>query len=79
MADWRAVQLAARVGYDPRSLNDVLGRFASSEDDIPYTGAEQAEARASDVRDYLEAFGFSGMFFKGADLRASRYERSVRH
>ncbi len=78
VADWRAVQLAARVGYDPRALGDVLGRFASSEDDIPYAGAEQAEARASDVRDYLEAFGFSGMFFKGTDVRASRYERSVR-
>ncbi len=77
VADWRAAQLAARVGYDPRALGDVLKRFASSDDEIPYSGAEQAEARASDVNDYLEAFGFSDVVFQGADVRASRYERSV--
>ena len=79
VADWRAVQLAARVGYDPRSLGDVLKRFASADDELPYSGADQAEARESDVRDYLDAFGFSDTFFKGADVRAARFERSVRH
>ena len=74
-----AVQLAARVGYDPRSLGDVLKRFASADDELPYSGADQAEARESDVRDYLDAFGFSDTFFKGADIRAARFERSVRH
>lgn len=78
IADWRAVQLAARVGYDPRSLGDVLKRFASADDELPYSGADQAEARESDVRDYLDAFGFSDTFFKGADVRAARFERSVR-
>ena len=78
VADWRAVQLAARVGYDPRSLGDVLKRFASADDELPYSGADQAEARESDVRDYLDAFGFSDTFFKGADIRTARFERSVR-
>ena len=78
VADWRAVQLAARVGYDPRSLGDVLDRFADYDGDTSYEGADQSEARASDVRDYLDAFGFSDAFFEGAGVRKARYEAAVR-
>ena len=78
VADWRAVQLAARVGYDPRALVDILGRLASADIETSYGGVAYPDARASDVGDYLDALGLADRFFQGADVRKARYEAAVR-
>ena len=77
-ADWRSLQLCARLGYDTMALHEVLERFKTVKGS--YGGASYPEERGADVLRYREQLGFGSETAPapGRDLRAKRYEASVR-
>ena len=73
-ADWRSVQFLKTLGYDTRSLYNVLERF--KEEKGTYGGASYPEERGADVLKYMKNFDCDDDA-SGVDLRTVRYEEAV--
>ena len=73
-ADWRSVQFLKTLGYDTKSLYNVLERF--KEEKGTYGGASYPEERGADVLKYMRDFDCEDDA-SGVDLRTARYEEAV--
>ena len=73
-ADWRSVQFLKTLGYDTKSLYNVLERF--KEEKGTYGGASYPEERGADVLKYMRDFDCEDDA-SGVDLRTARYKDGV--
>ena len=73
-ADWRSVQFLKTLGYDTRSLYNVLERFKSEKGS--YGGASYPAERGADVLKYMKDFDCDDDA-SGVELRAARYMEAV--
>ena len=73
-ADWRSVQFLKTLGYDTKSLYNVLERF--KEEKGTYGGASYPEERGADVLKYMKDFDCDDDA-SGVDLRTARYKEAV--
>ena len=73
-ADWRSVQFLKTLGYDTKSLYNVLERF--KEQKGTYGGASYPEERGADVLKYMKDFDCDDEAM-GVDVRTSRYRAAV--
>lgn len=73
-ADWRSVQFLKTLGYDTKSLYNVLERF--KEEKGTYGGASYPEERGADVLKYIKDFDCDDDA-SGVDLRTARYKEAV--
>ena len=73
-ADWRSVQFLKTLGYDTKSLYNVLERF--KEQRGTYGGASYPTERGADVLKYMKNFDCDDDA-SGVDLRTVRYEEAV--
>lgn len=74
-ADWRSLQLCAKLGYDTKALYEVLERFKSVNGS--YGGAGYPDERGADVLKYIGQFGYAGKPVQGRSVRQCRYRKSV--
>lgn len=70
-ADWRALQLCNRLGYDTKALYDVLERFKAVKGS--YGGASYPAERGADILKYRNQLGYADVPAAGRDARAARY------
>ena len=72
-ADWRSLQLCARLGYDTMALHEVLERFKKTKGS--YGGASYPVERGADILKYREQLGFEAdpAPAPGRAARARRY------
>lgn len=76
-ADWRSLQLCARLGYDTKALYEVLERFKKAKGS--YGGASYPQERGADILKYRKQLGHSDTgAAAGRDARAARYAATVR-
>ena len=76
-ADWRSLQLCARLGYDTSALYDVLERFKAAKGS--YGGASYPAERGADIFAYRTQLGLAGKSSApGRETRAARFAASVR-
>lgn len=73
-ADWRSVQFLKTLGYDTKSLYNVLERF--KEQKGTYGGASYPAERGADVLKYMKDFDCDGEA-SGVDQRTARYKDAV--
>ena len=73
-ADWRSVQFLKTLGYDTKSLYNVLERFKKEKG--TYGGASYPEERGTDVLKYMRDFDCEDDA-SGVDLRTARYKEAV--
>ena len=73
-ADWRSLQLSAALGYDTKSLYDVLERFKAVKG--TYGGASYPAERGADILKYRTQLGY-GDAAAGRAIRAERYRTAV--
>ena len=76
-ADWRSLQLSARLGYDTSALYDVLERFKAAKGS--YGGASYPAERGVDILAYRTQLGLDGNpSALGRETRAARYAANIR-
>ena len=75
-ADWRALQLAVRAGYDSGAFVDVLRRFRHAGGGA--AGSGYPRNRAEDAVGFMEGFGFDGVRASGRMARRVRFNRIMR-
>ena len=76
-ADWRSLQLCARLGYDTKALYEVLERFKEAKGS--YGGASYPAERGSDILKYRQQLGYADSgAASGRAVRASRYAAAIR-
>ena len=76
-ADWRSLQLCARLGYDTKALYEVLERFKEAKGS--YGGASYPAERGADILKYRKQLGYADSGVEpGREARAARYALSVR-
>ena len=75
-ADWRSLQLCARLGYDTKALYEVLERFKETKGS--YGGASYPAERGADILKYRKQLGYSDSAAAGRAARAARYAASAR-
>lgn len=73
-ADWRSVQFLKTLGYDTKSLYNVLERFKAEKGS--YGGASYPAERGGDVLKYLKGFDCDDGA-KGVETRSARYKAAV--
>lgn len=74
-ADWRGVQLAARLGYDSSAFFDVVQRLRRKDGTW---GSGYPAHRAEDVNRYRAEFGFDKVRVSGRAVRKVRFEATIR-
>ena len=74
-ADWRSLQLCARLGYDTKALYDVLERFKEAKGS--YGGASYPAERGADILKYRQQLGYAEAAAVRAE-RAARYKANVK-
>jgi Zn-dependent protease with chaperone function len=74
-ADWRSLQLCARLGYDTMALYQVLERFKAEKGS--YGGASYPEERGADILAYRRQLGYAGDAepAPGREARSKRYAK----
>mgnify|MGYP002854171597 CR=1 FL=1 len=74
-ADWRSLQLCARLGYDTMALYQVLERFKAEKGS--YGGASYPAERGADILAYRQQLGYDGdsVPAPGRDTRSKRYAK----
>lgn len=74
-ADWRSLQLCARLGYDTMALHEVLERFKAEKGS--YGGASYPAERGADILMYRQQLGYDGDATPapGRSARAKRYAK----
>lgn len=74
-ADWRSLQLCARLGYDTMALHEVLERFKAEKGS--YGGASYPAERGADILTYRQQLGYDGDATPapGRSARAKRYAK----
>ena len=74
-ADWRSVQFLKTLGYDTKSLYNVLERF--KEQKGTYGGASYPAERGADVLKYMKDFACEDDASNGLQKRTARYREAV--
>ena len=74
-ADWRSLQLSARLGYDSKALYEVLERFKQAKGS--YGGASYPEQRGTDILRYREQLGIADGPVTGRAERKVRFAQSL--
>ena len=74
-ADWRALQLVSRIGYDARAMVGLMGRFKAKFN--TYGGAKYPEKRGADIEKYCGQLGIGEDAVPGRQMRAMRYRMTV--
>ena len=72
-ADWRAFQLAVRIGYDTSAFMDVLKRLRAANGSDG--GAGYPKHRVEHAESFREGFGFDRIRVSGREARKARFER----
>lgn len=74
-ADWRALQLVSRIGYDARAMVGLMGRFKAKFN--TYGGAKYPEKRGADIEKYCRQLGIGEDAVPGRQMRTMRYRMTV--
>jgi len=74
-ADWRGIQIAARLGYDVSAMIDTFKRLKEVTGGTG--GSGYPKNRIGDAASYREGFGFDRVRTLGRETRRHRFERNV--
>lgn len=75
-ADWRGMQIAARLGYDAAAMVEAFKRLKESTGGTG--GSGYPKNRIGDAASYREGFGFDRIRSPGRETRRRRFEQNVR-